>query len=71
MEFEDGEQTYYLEWTYPSWSEPIEHEAEDFYFLEAEHTNPMGTFPSGYYVDQDFHNPIEDEDLIKKLNVDK
>ena len=68
LEFEDGEQTYYLEWSKPDWSHHIEYNGEDVYFLEADHTNPMGAFPSGYYVDQDFHKPIENEDLVKKLN---
>lgn len=68
VEYVDGEQVYFLEWTYPSWSEPIEHEAEDFYFLESDHINPMGTFTSGYYVDEDLTNKIEDLGLIDKLN---
>jgi len=68
VEYVDGEQVYFLEWTYPSWSEPIEHEVEDFYFLESDHTNPMGTFTSGYYVDQDLTNKVEDLGLIDKLN---
>ena len=68
VEYVDGEQVYFLEWTCPSWSEPIEHEAEDFYFLESDHTNPMGTFTSGYYLDQDLINKVEDLGLIDKLN---
>ena len=48
MEFIDGERTAYLEWDCPEWSEHIEYEGQDYYLLEVEHTNPMGTFPVGY-----------------------
>ena len=68
IEYIDGEKVYFLEWSYPSWSDAIQYEGADYYFLESEHTSPMGTFTSGYYYEQDIEDKQEDEDVIKKLN---
>ena len=67
IEFVNGERVYFLEWDFPDWSEHIEYDGQDYYYLEKEHKNPMGTFPVGYYADQDLHDPIDDLDLIKKI----
>jgi hypothetical protein len=66
FEFDNGEETYALEWDLPDW-DSTDH--DDIYFLENDYQNGIGNYKKGYYGWGSLDEYLGDtlEEAIKEL----